>query len=201
MKVQTFQNEDEWLACRLGKISGTRLKDIVVKRGIGKKIGFYEIISERLGIPADDENVMSRGKRLEKEAIAEFEKVTGKKVNTDLLMWFREDNDSIALSPDGVIGEEGAVEVKCLASSRHIEALLTQKIPDDYEYQVLQYFVVNDKLQTLYFCFYDTRLLAKPFFYIEVKREQVQEQVIEMLEYQRRVLEEIDQITLQLSNF
>lgn len=201
MKITTYEDRDAWLLARRGKITGSRLKDIVVKRGTGKKIGFYELIAERLGIPADGENPMDRGTRLEKEAVAEFTKSTGKEVDTSLVIWTREDNESIALSPDGSIGTTEAVEVKCLASARHIEAFLTGKIPSEYEFQKLQYFIVNDELATLYFVFYDPRLLAKPFFIIEVKREDVQEEVTEYLAYQRDTLTEVDMCVNKLSNF
>ena len=201
MKITKFENRESWLSSRLGRISGTRLKDIIVKRGTGKKIGFYELIAERLGIPADSEPPMERGVRLQGEAMEIFEKEIGKKINTDLVLWQRDDNESIAISPDGSIGKTEAIEVKCLASSRHIEVLLTGKIPDDYEYQVLQYFIVNEKLQKLYFCFYDPRILVKPFFFIEVIRENMEEKIKEILEYQENILKEVDTAVLQLSNF
>jgi len=202
MQIKKFDNRDEWLEARRGKITGSRLKDIVVKRGTGKKIGFYELIAERLGIPADGENPMDRGTRLEEEAMAEFVKQTKKKVNTDLVIWNREDNENIAISPDGYIGKEtpeAGIEVKCLSSARHIEALLTQKVPDEYEYQVLQYFIVNDSLKTLYFIFYDPRLLAKPFFFLTINRESVQEDVEMYLDYQKKTLEEVDEIVNTLT--
>lgn len=202
MKITTYEDRDAWMLARRGKITGSRLKDIVVKRGTGKKIGFYELIAERLGIPADGENPMDRGTRLEEEAVARFVSETGKEVDTSLVIWSRDDNDSIALSPDAsVIGEEGAVEAKCLASARHIEAFLTQTIPVEYDFQKLQYFIVNEKLQKLYFTFYDPRLLAKPFFIIEVNRADVQAEVTEYLAYQRDVLTEVDDIVNKLSNF
>lgn len=201
MQQLSFDNRDAWLAARRGKITGSRLKDIVVKRGTGKKIGYYELIAERLGIPADGEDSMERGTRLEPEAIALFEQETGKKVDTSLVIWTRDDNDSIAISPDGFIGKTEAVEAKCLSSARHIEAYLTQEVPDEYEYQKLQYFVVNDKLKTLYFCFYDPRLLAKPFFYLTINRKDVQEQVDSILEYQRTTLAEVDEIVNKLTDF
>ena len=110
MKIQKFSSEEEWLEARLGKVTGTRLKDLVVKRGTGKKIGFYEIIkAERIAIPASGENVMDRGKRLEDFAIERFIAETGKKVENDLVMWSRDDDDNIAVSPDGWIGKKEAV--------------------------------------------------------------------------------------------
>lgn len=201
MKTLSFENREDWMRARVGKITGSRLKDLVVKRGTGKKLGYYELIAERLGLPADEENAMERGSRLESEAIDMFEKQTGKTVDKSLVIWTRDDNESIAISPDGFIGATEAIEAKCLSSARHIEALLTQEIPDEYELQILQYFIVNDALEKLYMVFYDPRLLAKPFFFLEVKREDVQTEVDSILEYQRTTLAEIDNIVLELSGF
>lgn len=182
------------MEARKTKITGSRLKDIVVKRGTGQKIGYYELIAERLALPPDGQNPMERGHELETEAIERFEKETGKKVDTSLLIWTREDNESIAVSPDGVIGETEAVEVKCLASARHIEALLTDEIPSEYEFQVLQYFIVNDKLETLYFVFYDPRLSVKDFFYKKIERGPLSAQIDNYREYQKNLLAEINEI-------
>ena len=201
MKTYTFADRDSWLQARQGKITGSKLGGIVVKRGTGKKIGFWELCAERLGIPADDESAMARGQRLESDGVDAFMLATGKQVDTSLVLWARDDNESIALSPDGFIGDEEAVEVKCLSSARHIEALVTGEVPSDYEFQVLQYFIVNEKLKTLWLVFYDPRILAKPLFIIEVKREDVQEDVQKYLEYQRQTLVEIDEVVLRLSNF
>lgn len=193
MRTEKFADRDEWLDARRGRITGTRLKDLIVKRGTKPKKGFYEIIAERVAIPHDGENVMDRGLRIEEEAIQRFAKETGKKVNTDLVIWSRDDQPDIALSPDGFIGKTEAVEVKCLNSAAHIEAWITKEIPAEYEYQVLQYFVVNDKLKKLYFVFYDPRM-PRDFFFIEVPRAQVQEQVTECLELERESLARIEEI-------
>lgn len=201
MKVQRFEDEQEWMLARRGKITGSRLKDVLVKRGGEKKIGFYELIAERLGIPADDEGAMNRGHRLEGEALDVFAKESGKAVDPSLVIWMRDENESIAISPDGTIGETEAAEVKCLSSARHIEALLTMKAPKEYEYQVLQYFIVNPKLETLYFIFYDPRLLAKPFFYLTINRADLQDAVNETLETERQTIAEVEKIVNRLSNF
>lgn len=219
MLTQRFNDREEWLAYRRGKITGTRLKDLYSKRDSGKKkIGFYELIAERLGLPPDtDENSMERGSRLEGDAVDRFVAETGKKVDKSLLVWARDEDESIALSPDGVIGKSEALEVKCLSSARHIEAYLTKKVPDDYELQVMQYFVVNDKLKKLYFAFYDPRFSMfdlegkvalkkdKPtrkildFFWLEIKRADVQEDVEQYLAFEKAVLAEVKEIVNELS--
>ena len=147
MKIQTFNTKEEWLASRVGKITGSRLGDLVAKRGNGYKMGYYELIAERIALPHNGENVMDRGIRLEEEACLRFEKETGKKVNNDLVIWTRDDNEDIAISPDGMIGKIEAIEVKCLSSALHIKAWLTKEIPSEYEEQIIQYFVVNDSLK------------------------------------------------------
>lgn len=194
------------MGARLGKITGTRLKDIVVKRGTGKKIGFYELIAERIAIPPDGENRMERGQRLEDEALDRFEKETGKKVNRELVIWERDDNAAIAVSPDGtiddaVIPESEAVECKCLSSARHIEAYLTQEVPDEFKMQTYQYFIVNDRLTTLHVVFYDPRISVKDYFVLEVKRADIMDEVTEYLEYERKTLEEVNEIVLSLIKF
>lgn len=199
MKTLTFNSQEEWLEARKTKITGSRLKDVVTLRGNGKKIEYYELIAERLALPPDGQDPMDRGHELEVEAIERFSKETGKEVDTTLRLWVRDDNDSIAISPDGTIGENEAVEVKCLASARHIEALLKQEVPNDYEFQALQYFIVNDKLKTLYFCFYDPRLAVKDFFFLTIKREDKEDDIKLYLEYQKNILNEINEIVNQLT--
>ncbi|MDZ4241130.1 MAG: YqaJ viral recombinase family protein [Patescibacteria group bacterium] len=201
MKTLQFQSKEDWLAFRKGKISGTRLKDIIVKRGTGKKKGYYELIAERLAVAPTEEDVMERGNRLQAEATERFAKETEKPVDGGLVMWIREDNESIAISPDGVISPTEALEIKCLSSASHLEAYLTQEVPTEYKEQIIQYFIVNDTLTTLYMCFYDPRVPCKDFFYLTIMRESVQKEVAEYLEYQKVVLREIDEIVLKLSGF
>ena len=202
MKVKKFSNDDagreEWLGYRLGKITGSRLKDVVVKRGTKQKIGFFKVIAERVALPPTDENRMDRGTRLEDEAIARFEKETGKKVNSDLVMWQRSDYPDIAISPDGFIGKTQAIEVKCLASELHIQAWYNKEIPSDYDEQVIQYFVCNDSLKVLYFVMYDPRL-TKDYLCFEVHRKDIQEDVKFHLEYQITMLKEIERVTNELT--
>lgn len=200
MITKTFETREEWLESRKGKITGSRLNNIVVKRGTGEKIGFYEIIAERIAEPADDEDVMERGNRLEEEAIKVFEKKVGKKIDTSLVIWERDDNKSIAISPDGFIGETEAIEVKCLSSARHLEAYLTKELPSEYEFQALQYFIVNDKLNTLWFVMYDPRMPDNiKLHYFEIKREDKEEDIKKYLQYQKDKLEEIERIINDLT--
>src|SRR6185436_4395387 len=168
MQTLKFQNKEDWMAARLGKITGSRLGSLISLRGGGRKKGFWELIAERVALPHDGENVMERGLRLEGDAIDRFEKETGKKGDSSLVMWVSEDNESIAVSPDWFLGKTEALEIKCLNSASHIEAWVTKEVPGEYDFQKLQYFIVNPKLEKLYFAFYDPRIPAKDFFFLEI---------------------------------
>jgi len=200
MKILKFEDKTEWMSARSGKITGTRLKDIISKRG-GTKKAFWELIAERVALPADGENVMDRGIRLEEEAMEHFEKETGKKVDKSLVLCVSEENENIAYSPDGLIGKTESIEVKCLNSASHIEALITNEVPSEYYFQTLQPFIVNPKLNTLYFIFYDPRIPAKPFFFFTLKREDFKEDIKLYLQEQLDVLKKVESIVLTLTNF
>ncbi len=198
MKILNFEDREQWLNARLGKITGTRLKDIIVLRGSEPKMAFYELIAERLAT-VDDENPMDRGVRLEEEAIERFKKETGKKVDTSLTIWVRDDNENIAISPDGKIGKTEAVEAKCLSSARHIEAYLKGKVPKDLEMQTIQYFIVNDDLKILNVIFYDPRMPVKDYFVFVIKRENIMNEIEHYYEEQVKTLKAVEDIVVKLS--
>lgn len=176
--------------------------------GMDNKKGFYELIAERLAVSEEtfdgyipNETPMNRGTRLQKFAVDRLAKALGKPVDERLVLWTREDNESIAYSPDGSIDEETAVETKCLSSASHVEAWLTKEIPEEYAFQKLQAFIVNDKLQRLYFCFYDPRIPCKDFFYFIIDRADVQAEVDMYLSYQLAKLKKVDEVVAEMSGF
>ncbi len=189
MIVEKFEDNWSWLEARRGKITGSRLADVITKRGTGYKVGVYELIAEKLGISADGEDERERGHRLEPEAIERLIKETSIPFKTEKVLWKREEDEDIALSPDAFTEDlTVAGEAKCLSSAKHIKALIEQKVPEDYEYQALQYFIVNERLEKLYFCFYDPRLYTKDFFYLVITREEKLEEIDEYLAYEAKLL-------------
>ena len=200
MKVLTFNNEEEWLAAKAGRITGTNCKDVMPKeRGSGKRAGFYDLIAKRVALPPDGENVMDRGLRLESEALNRFAKETGKKVvHTQYTLCIRDDNPDIGYSPDGMIGKTEDVEAKCRNSAAHIEVILTKEIPSEYKSQIIQGFVVNEKLRKRHLVFYDPRC-PKDFFYITVSRKDFEKEIEKYLEIEKQALKEIKNIEMELT--
>ncbi len=200
MRTKTFKTIQDWMDARRGKIMGSKLKNVTPKKtGEGKKAAYYELIADLISLPPTDEKQVNIGRRLEKEAVARFSKETGLKVDTSLVIWEREENDGIAISPDGFIENTIAVEAKCLEPKKHIEAFLTQQIPKDYYEQSRQYFVVSDALQTLYMVFYCPLIPSKDYFVIEIHRKDIEEEITEFLKYEEEVLKDVKKIVSQLT--
>jgi len=196
------QNSEEWFEDRLGKITGSKLRNIIVKRGNKRKMGFYELIAERLSIPDDYDNAMERGHSLEEGAIKMFEKQEGEDVE-HVGLCVSDTDEHITLSPDGLIKKDGkykeAVEVKCLSSANHLRAYIEQKPPSEYEEQFIQYFIVNEDLEKLNIVFYDPRVNCLPYHRLLIFRSDIEDKIKEYREYQEKTLDEIEEIITNLT--
>jgi hypothetical protein len=81
---------------------------------------------------------------------------------TDCGVWQSDENENWICSPDAhQSGDKPtwAMEVKCLSAANHIKAIVENEIPSEYYPQVLNYFLVNPDLTTLYFVMYDPRFV------------------------------------------
>jgi len=75
---------------------------------------------------------------------------------------------------------------------------LKKKVPKEYLEQVYQYFIVNTDLEKLYFVFYDPRVTVKPIHFVEIDREDVEDEIQFAKDYQEQTLKEIEELLLTL---
>lgn len=204
--VKIDQNSEEWEEFRRGKITGSKLGSIAPRVDSGKKKdGFYQLVADQIAINPDGEPAMDRGHRLESEAIEHFESLTGKKTVKSSVIWVSDDNENMMVSPDSYIKPgrgkpiTEAVEVKCLASHKHIRAIDEDKYPDEYREQVYQYFIINTDLEILYFVMYDDRVPARPIHIIEIYRDEVEPKLQHYIDYQKKTLEEVSKLVEKLA--
>lgn len=172
------QGSYEWHQIRLGKITSTRLKKLMSKDNLS--LVDELIAEEETGISDDDGFVsedMQRGIDLEPLAIKEYESVTGNTVTRYGILQ-SDELPILCQSPDGYVGTEGAIEVKCPRTKTHVKYIRQGKIPNDYKEQVWTYFMVNPNLKWLDFISYDPRLTKKPIWILRVNREDVQDDII-----------------------
>lgn len=138
------QGSPEWKQARAGKVTASRAKDArdKLKSGAasGKQIAYAcQVALERVsGQPADAtfENwQMREGHVQEPIARAAYERRTGNLV--DEVGAFATDDDLFMYSPDGVIDDDGLLEVKSLFSPERIMAIVGNGDTSDFEDQCM----------------------------------------------------------------
>lgn len=209
MSERQFESREEWLNWRLGKITGSSVKDFIGNGRGDVKPGIYRAAAESLiGAAAIAESdltssqVLQRGHDLEPECIKRFEKETGKKVRKGLFGWESEADSRIIVSPDAPIGKTEAFEGKCLLSTKHVEALYTRNIPagNNYREQIIQYFVSRKPLTTVYLGFYHPDFPAPlDFFYLTFTRKELAEEIAAQEEAEKTAAAKIREIVNALS--
>jgi hypothetical protein len=126
--IDCEQGSPEWHAERLGKPTASRFSNIVTPTGALSKSSakyMYELLAGwALGMALDSHKsaFMDRGSGLEVEARADYE--FRHDVDVEQVGFVVNDEGTIGCSPDGLVGDEGMVEIKCYEPAHHIEALL-----------------------------------------------------------------------------
>ncbi len=140
MSDEIVQGTDEWKMLRLGKVTASRVKDIVAttKTGYSTSRDKYmtQLLLERLTNTVAESytnDAMSWGTEQEPFARAAYE--SAKSVMVDQVAFVNHPTiEQAGASPDGIVGE-GLVELKCPMSHTHLESILGG-IDDQYKVQV-----------------------------------------------------------------
>ena len=137
-----IQGSDEWLAARAGRVTASRVADLMArtKTGWGASRANYmaELVAERLtGTPAArfTNDAMRWGTDTEPMARETYAFAHDVEIEeTGLVM-----HPTIAdfgASPDGLIGTDGLLEIKCPQTATHIDTLLSGSVPEKYRTQM-----------------------------------------------------------------
>ena len=197
--IEVEQGSSEWMSLREGKRTGTSIGKLFAKsRTTGELydtnkplLELYAKVAEHLAVgTGDDDDLGSsreRGKQLEAEAIeCAEEKLKLKLVRGNV--WQDSADENHIESPDAYTEDlKTAVEIKCLSSARHIQAILEDEPPKEYFAEYLNYFLVNDKLQTLWVFLYDPRFILEGLTWHAFKMTRKE------YEYQIERMRDIDQ--------
>jgi putative phage-type endonuclease len=129
------QGSPEWMALRVGKVTASKITDVMSKPTLlGYQNYMADLIAERLtGQKADSYTnaAMQWGIDKEPQARVEYEIKTGSLVEQVAFV----DHPTIQMfgcSPDGYVGEEGLIEIKCPNTSTHIDYIRQDKAPTKY---------------------------------------------------------------------
>jgi putative phage-type endonuclease len=166
------QGTDEWHQARLGKVTASRVADVMAKTktGYGASRANYmaDLLVERLSGRQGDHYqnaAMQWGTEQEPNARAAYEVETGSIVMETGFV----PHSIIGMSgssPDGLIGDDGLVEIKCPNTSTHIDTLLGQEAPSKYILQMQWQMACTDR-KWCDFVSYDPRLPENMQLYIQ----------------------------------
>ena len=172
------QGTDAWLQERCGKATASRVADIMAKTrsGYGASRATYaaQLITERLTgcvAPSFTNEAMRHGTETEPEARRAYEFFADRDVQ--IVGFIPHPTIQMAgASPDGLVGGDGMVEIKCPTSATHIETLLTECIPDKYVKQMHFQMMCCDRAWCD-FASYDPRLPERMRLWVRrVERDQ-----------------------------
>ena len=136
------QGTTEWLSERAGKVTASRIADVMAKTksgpGAARKNYLADLLTERLtGLPKQGftNAAMEWGTEQEPRARAAYELETGNSV-TETGFVPHPSIASTGASPDGLVDGGGLVEIKCPNTATHVETLRGSKIDRKYLLQM-----------------------------------------------------------------
>ena len=132
------QRTDDWFAARLGKVTGSRVADVIAKTKTGYSTSranyLAQLAIERMtGQQAESYSnaAMEWGTTQEPFARNAYETLTGNLVE-EVGFVIHPKIDMSGASPDGLVGGNGLIEIKCPNSATHIEYIRSEKAPAKY---------------------------------------------------------------------
>jgi putative phage-type endonuclease len=142
MTEQVEQRTEEWFAARLGKVTASRVADVIAKTKTGYSASrdnyMAQLICERLTGQQGESftnSAMQHGVDTEPLARSAYENARSLLVK-EVGFINHPRIEMSGASPDGLVANDGLVEIKCPNTATHIDTLLSQKVPSKYNTQM-----------------------------------------------------------------
>jgi len=197
------QNTDEWFDLRGGLATSSNFSKIMANEegAFGEPAKKYaveiavEIVTGELEEAARYKNsYMDDGHIFEPIAIREYEMETFNNVIKG--GFFISDNKRFGDSPDGNVGEEGCIEVKCVIRTTHFKRLEKGGFDSAYKWQIMGHIWVGNKQWCDFISYCHSMPLGKKLYVHRIERDEDMMQRIEarmtefwkMVEYNINIL-------------
>lgn len=141
--MATLQRTYEWVQARIGKVTASRISDIMAKTKSGyaasRQNYMAQLITERLtGQPVESFTSAAMLRGIEKEDEAREIYALGK-LDVDIVEVGSISHPTIenfAASPDGLVGDDGLLEIKCPNTWTHLQFIKTERPAREYILQM-----------------------------------------------------------------
>ena len=168
------QGSQEWLQLRLGIATASNFKKIITSTGVESKSlkdYAFELASDSLLTEPEasfQSEAMIRGNELEEEARSYYSFVNDVKI--DQVTFIKK--DEIGYSPDGLIGENGVIEIKCPLKKNHLKYLIDNKLPSEYKPQVQGGLYISEREYCDFISYHPLFKDDKKMFVVRIYRDE-----------------------------
>ena len=192
---QIEQRTDLWFSQRLGRFSASEIYKLMGIKGLGETGKSYAIEKaiEQLYGDVDENYVtadMERGKNTEPLAFAKFKDLKSLEFVDVLNCGFFTLSDSAGASPDGLVGHDAVLEIKCPKASTFFKLVATNEIDAKYYAQMQMQMMCTGREKAYFFNY----IIIDGLEYhhtIEVERDQaVCDKMIERIAEAMQIKEE-----------
>lgn len=202
---EVSQRSDEWFAARLGKVTASRVADLMAKTKTGYSTSrdnyMAQLVLERItGQKAESFSSAAMQWGTDQEPFARAAYEAAKDVMVEEQGFASHPTIEMAgASPDGLVGDDGLVEIKCPNTATMIETLLTEKVPAKYHAQ-MQFQMACTGRKWCDYVVFDPRMPAKAQLFIKrVNRDdkfiaEMEAEIVKFLAEIQTQVEKLNQI-------
>lgn len=201
---QLEQGTEEWKLARLGHVSASNIAAVMSKGKEGSESAIrraykIKLIAERLtGKPQESYKNAAMEWGNEQEPFARMAYEARMNVLVEKTgFWKHPYKDWVGVSPDGLVGDDGLIEIKCPNTTTHLEYIFDDVVPTEYRKQIQMQLWVTGR-QWCDFVSYDPRMPEKnQLFVIRYKRDDkliatMQEDVAKFLNEVQAIIDKLN---------
>ena len=200
------QGTPEWHQMRLGKVSASRMAELLAKTKTGAFAAsrakyMAQLLCERMTCEPTEfftSQAMQRGTEIEPVARAAYE--AENLTSVEQIAWVEHPTIPMAgCSPDGFVGEHGLIEIKCKEIHNHLDSILNDKIDPDHQAQMMWQMCCTGRQWCDYVCFDDRapeglQLFVKRLHRDEEKIKQMEDEVRAFLKDLENMIQKLNEI-------
>ena len=170
------QGSDEWHKLRMGVATASNFSKIVTSTGeISKTIDSYALeLATEFFLTKPEESyksaAMERGTELEPEARQVYEE--NGLISVEQVTFIKSDCGNYGYSPDGLVDEDGLIEIKCPQDTTHLDYIIKNKLPTTYKNQVQGGLMVSGRKWCDFVSYHPNFQEDKKLFIIRVERDE-----------------------------
>ena len=138
------QRTPEWYAIRKNKLTASQAS-VIACAGRGLDSYVLKLVADSFSSADPDSYTnehIQRGIELEDQAREIYSLMTGHEVKQ---VGFVEMNEFVGCSPDGLIGEDGGLEIKCHDNKEHFRLLIGEPIDLAYRWQIQMSLFITER--------------------------------------------------------